>query len=214
MYTFIENNTVVLNKKNDIKIELVCQSLKTLNNMFNYQISIYNIFQKSGYDCFLIDGIPLKKSPPITRVFITEKAEIASILDVRVSDINKNVKRIIDLIIIEGEGELSLSKRTLNEKIPSINISTTKTDEFNDQYKKYEGLKNFYKKIVNDSINNSKTSPNIESQKVSDVNPNIKKISPVATESQSNSKIQQKSNFNNQSQIKPNVLKENKAVHE
>ena len=137
IYTTIEKNQITL-KKNNTRIELLYQSSKQLNNMFAYQISIYNVVDYLDKDSLLIDGKPLKKSPKIVRAFLIPKQEIANILRVKLQALQQNLNRVVDLVIIEGEGELSLSRRWISDKIPSINVVTTNTDEHIDKYKLYE----------------------------------------------------------------------------
>ena len=105
--------------------------------MFIYQISIYNIINYLEEESLLIDAKPLKKTPKIFRVLIITKAEMAVTLGLPLKSLQQNLDKVIDLVIIEGNGEISLCKRILNDNTPVINIITTKTDQFNDQYKQY-----------------------------------------------------------------------------
>lgn len=138
IHIFIENNKVILRKSPEISMDLVYQGCKKLNNMFSYQISIYLIQNPSIEPSMLIDGRSLKKSPPIVRVLIVSVKELSSILSVKQQDLQRNLDKVINLVIFEGEGELTLSKRSLCPEIPIINIFTTNTDDFTDQYKQYE----------------------------------------------------------------------------
>jgi hypothetical protein len=138
IHIFIENSKVVLRKSPEISMVLAYQGSKKLNNMFSYQISIYTIISPSSEPSLLIDGRSLKKSPPIVRVLIISVKELSSILSVKTQDLERHLDKVLSLVIFEGEGELTLSKRSLCPEIPIINIFTTNTDDFTDQYKQYE----------------------------------------------------------------------------
>lgn len=138
IYINIENGKVILRKNKECSLEILYQGSKQLNNMFTYQISIYNVKTYIQEPSLLIDARPLKKSPPIIRVFIISKREMANILSVKLHDLQQRLDKVIELVIIEGEGELSLSKRSINDESPLINICTTNTDDYTDQYKQYE----------------------------------------------------------------------------
>lgn len=138
IYTTIEKGKIILKKTDENRLELLYQGSRQLNNMFTYQISIYNIVNYLEEESILIDGKPLKKSPPIVRAFIITKKEIASILRIKKNELQRKLDVVLGLIIIEGEGELTLSRRNLSDHSPIINISATFDDTFTDKYKKYE----------------------------------------------------------------------------
>ena len=138
IYIYIEDNKVILRKTSEIYLQNTYQGAKRLNNMFSYQVTIYTIMNPNAEPSLLIDGRPLKKSPPIVRVLIISVKELSSILSVKTQDLQRNLDKVLNLVIIEGDGELTLSKRSISADIPMINILTTNTDDFTDQYKQYE----------------------------------------------------------------------------
>ncbi|CAG9314911.1 unnamed protein product [Blepharisma stoltei] len=125
----IENHEIVLRKSSFIEPRQIFATVRVLNNSFKYTLKFFDISYIDTDEDILIEAIADKKAPAIENNFCISRRELSDILGINVEDLDKNFKKVADLIIIEEMREINISKRILREDTPNINISVNQEEK-------------------------------------------------------------------------------------